>query len=102
MKSVGKAIKTDSGYKFEKDFYQQGYVYKYLGDLDLIDDDYPIYQSEYEEEDYETKATLKELCKGTKVNWLFLFETLDWAYAETTFYDLEENAEWFFNTEEVK
>jgi hypothetical protein len=91
METIGKAIKTQNGYKFIKEFYGQGHVYKYLGDLDLIDDNYPIYQSEHQEGDYETKATLKKLCKGSKVNWEFLFDMLDWAGAEATFECLNEN-----------
>lgn len=96
MKTIGKAIKTQNGYEFIKEFYGQGYIYKYLGNLNEIGDDYPIYSAEYQDNEYETKATLKKLCKGTAVNWEFLFETLDWACAETAFYELEENAEWFF------
>jgi hypothetical protein len=100
MNSVGKAIKTNNNYIFEKEFFQQGHIYKYLGDLDLIDDNYPIYQSEYqEEEEYETKETLKKLCKGTRVDWLFLFDMLDWACAESVFLELEDN-EWFFGDNE--
>lgn len=97
MESIGKAIKTDTGYTFDKKYHIQGVIYKFVGDLNTIDDDYPIYQSEYEENDYETKATLKKMCKGTKVNWKFLFEMLDWAYAETTLDCLQEIYEenWF-------
>lgn len=91
--TIGKAIKTDKGWVFEKEFYNQGYVYKFIGDLDTIDDDYPIYQSEYEETEYETKATLKKLCEGTKVDWLVLFDMLDWTYAETMLLELEESME---------
>jgi hypothetical protein len=89
--NIGKAIKTNNGYEFVKEYYQQGTVYKYMGDLDLVNDDYPIYQSEYQEEqEYETKATLKELVKGTNIDWLFLFDMLDWACAETVFLELTE------------
>jgi hypothetical protein len=89
--NIGKAIKTNKGYEFVKEYYQQGTVYKYMGDLDLVNDDYPIYQSEYQEEqEYETKATLKELVKGTNIDWLFLFDMLDWACAETVFLELTE------------
>lgn len=95
MNSVGKAIKTDNGWVFEKAFYGQGHIYKYLGDLSLVDDDYPIYSSEYQDNDYETKATLKKLCKGSKVDWEFLFSMLDWASAEATIYDLDEDIEVF-------
>jgi hypothetical protein len=96
METIGKAIKTNSGYTFEKDFYQQGYVYKYLGDLNLIDDNYPIYSAEYQDNDYETKATLQALCKDSNINWLFLFEMLDWQHADGLFYELEEGTDWFF------
>jgi hypothetical protein len=89
--NIGKAIKTNNGYEFVKEYYQQGTVYKYMGNLDLVNDDYPIYQSEYQEEqEYETKATLKELVKGTNIDWLFLFDMLDWACAETVFLELTE------------
>jgi hypothetical protein len=88
--NIGKAIKTNNGYEFVKEYYQQGTVYKYMGDLDLIDDDYPIYSAEYQDNEYETKATLKELVKGTDIDWLFLFDMLDWACAETVFLELTE------------
>jgi len=97
--NIGKAIKTDNGYEFVKQYYQQGVVYKYMGNLDLVDDNYPIYQSEYQEEEYETKATLKELCKDSNVDWLCLFDMLDWASAETVFLELEDN-EWFFGDDQ--
>jgi hypothetical protein len=94
MNSIGKAITTDKGWVFEKEFYQQqGYVYKYLGDLDLIDDDYPIYSSEFQENEYETKRTLKKLCEGSEVDWLVLFDMLEWTFAETMLFELEENME---------
>jgi hypothetical protein len=94
-KSIGKAIKTKKGYKFIKDFYQQGIIYKYMGDLDMIDDDYPIYSAEYQDNEYETKATLKELCKDSNLNWLFLFDMLDWQHADGLFYELED-CDWFY------
>lgn len=96
MNSIGKAIKTNNGWVFEKEFYGQGHIYKYLGDLNMVDDDYPIYSSENQDNEYETKATLKKLCEGSSIDWRFLFEILDWATAEATFLDIEENAEWFF------
>jgi hypothetical protein len=88
MKNIGKAIKTKKGYKFIKEFYQQGIIYKYMGDLSLIDNNYPIYQSEYQENDYETKTTLKKLCKGSKVNWLELFDLLDWQHSNSLFNEM--------------
>ena len=89
-KSIGKAIKTKKGYKFIKEFYQQGKVYKFMNDLDLVNDDYPIYSAEYQNNEYETKATLKKLCKGSKVNWLVLFNMLDWQHAASLFYELDD------------
>jgi hypothetical protein len=88
--NIGKAIKTNNGYEFVKEYYQQGTVYKYMGNLDLVDDNYPIYSAEYQDNEYETKATLKELVKGTNIDWLFLFDMLDWVCAETVFLELTE------------
>jgi hypothetical protein len=88
--NIGKAIKTNNGYEFVKEYYQQGFIYKYMGDLDMIDDHYPIYSAEYQDNEYETKATLKELCKGSNVDWLLLFDMLDWACAETVFLESTE------------
>jgi hypothetical protein len=85
MENIGKAIKTKNGYEFIKEYYQQGTIYKYMGDLDLIDDDYPIYSAEYQDNEYETKATLKELCKDSNVNWLELFDLLDWQHSDSLF-----------------
>jgi hypothetical protein len=93
--TIGKAIKTKKGYEFVKEFEGQGHIYKFIGDLDKIDDDYPIYSAEYQDNDYETKATLKELCKGSNVDWLFLFDLLDWQHAESLFYELDD-CDWFF------
>jgi hypothetical protein len=93
-KSIGKAIKTKQGYRFVKEFYGQGEMYKYLGDLDTIKDDYPIYSAEYQGNEYETKATLKELCKGSNVDWLMLFNMLDWQHADGLFWELNE-MDWF-------
>jgi hypothetical protein len=92
--NIGEAIKTKNGYKFIKEFYGEGTMYKYMGNLDLIDDDYPIYSAEYQDNEYETKATLKELCKYSNVNWLFLFDLLDWQHAGGLFYELDE-MDWF-------
>jgi hypothetical protein len=83
--NIGKAIKTNNGYEFVKEYYQQGTVYKYMGNLDLVDDNYPIYSAEYQDNEYETKATLKELCKGSNVNWLELFDLLDWQHSDSLF-----------------
>ena len=96
--NIGKAIKTNNGYEFVKEYYQQGVVYKYMGDLDLVDDDYPIYCDEYKDNEYETKATLKELCKGSNVNWLVLFDMLDWQHANSLFYELED-CDWFYGVQ---
>ena len=83
--NIGKAIKTNNGYEFVKEYYQQGTVYKYMGNLDLVDDNYPIYSAEYQDNEYETKATLKELCKCSNVNWLELFDLLDWQHSDSLF-----------------
>jgi hypothetical protein len=88
--NIGKAIKTKNGYKFTKDYYQQGTIYKYMGDLDTIKDDYPVYSAEYQGNQYETKATLKLLCKGSNVDWLVLFDMLDWQHADSLFCELNE------------
>ena len=88
MKNIGKAIKTTNGYEFIKEYYQQGTIYKYMGNLDLIDDDYPIYSAEYQDNEYETKATLKELCKDSNVNWLELFDLLDWQHSDSLFNEM--------------
>jgi hypothetical protein len=88
MKNIGKAIKTKNSYEFIKEYYQQGTIYKYMGDLDLIDDDYPIYSAEYQDNEYETKATLKELCKDSNVNWLELFDLLDWQHSNSLFNEM--------------
>jgi hypothetical protein len=93
--NIGKAIKTNNGYKFVKKYYQQGTVYKYMGNLDLVDDNYPIYSAEYQDNEYETKSTLKEFCKDSKVNWLVLFDMLDWQHADGLFYELED-CDWFY------
>ena len=85
MENIGKAIKTNNRYKFLKEYYQQGTIYKYMGDLDLVDDDYPIYSAEYQDNEYETKATLKELCKDSNVDWLELFDLLDWQHSDSLF-----------------
>jgi hypothetical protein len=94
METIGKAIKTKNGYRFIKEFWGQGHIYKFIGDLDKVSNDYPIYSAEYQDNDYETKATLKELCKGSNVNWLWLFDMLDWQHADGLFYELEE-CDWF-------
>jgi hypothetical protein len=94
MNTIGKAIKTKDGYTFIKEFENQGHIYKYIGNLDLIDDDYPIYVAEYQNEGYETKRTLKKLCEGSNVKWQSLLNLLDWQHAETLFYELEE-VDWF-------
>jgi hypothetical protein len=88
MKNIGKAIKTKNSYEFIKEYYQQGTIYKYMGNLDLIDDDYPIYSAEYQDNEYETKATLKELCKDSNVNWLELFDLLDWQHSDSLFNEM--------------
>lgn len=95
MKSIGKAIFKDGKWTFEKKFVWQGEFYKYTGDLDDIDDDYPIYSAEYQGDEYETKATLKRLCAGTNVDWRFLLSLLDWQHADSLFYELDD-MEWFF------
>lgn len=94
MQNVGKAIFQNGKWTFEKEFDWQGEYYKYMGDLDAIDDDYPIYSAEYQDDGYETKATLKKLCAGTNVDWRFLLSLLDWQHAESLFYELED-LEWF-------
>jgi len=88
MKNIGKAIKTRNGYKFIKEFWEQGHIYKFMGDLDKIDDDYPIYSAEYQDNDYETKRTLKEMCEGSKVDWLELFDLLNWQHANSLFNEM--------------
>jgi hypothetical protein len=94
IKNIGKAIKTKNGYRFVKEFWGQGHVYKFMGDLDKVSNDYPIYSAEYQDNEYETKATLKKLVKGTKIDWRFIFEMLDWACAETLFLELTD-CDWF-------
>jgi hypothetical protein len=93
--TIGKAILKNGKWTFEKEFWGQGEVYKYLGDLNDVDDDYPIYSAEYQENEYETKSTLKKLCKGSKVDWEILFDLLDWQHADGLFYELDE-IHWFF------
>jgi hypothetical protein len=93
METIGKAIKTKNGYRFIKEFWGQGHIYKFIGDLDKVSNDYPIYSAEYQDNDYETKATLKELCKNSNLNWLRLFDMLDWQDAEGLFYELQRD--WF-------
>jgi hypothetical protein len=92
-KTIGKAIKTKYGYRFIKQFENQGHIYKYIDDLNKIDNNFPIYQAEYQQgsKNYETKATLKKLCKGSKVKWQFLLALLDWQHAETLVYELIDN-----------
>jgi hypothetical protein len=95
MKNIGKAIKTRYGYEFVKEFWEQGHIYKFMGDLNKVSDDYPIYSAEYQDNRYETKSSLKKMCEGSKVNWKLLFDLLDWQHAETLFYELDES-DWFF------
>ena len=92
-KTIGKAIKTKYGYRFIKRYENQGVIYKYIDDLKKIDNNYPIYQAEYQQgsKNYETKATLKRLCKGSSLKWQFLLSMLDWQHAETLTYELIEN-----------
>lgn len=93
METIGKAYKTKSGWKFKKEYFGQGTIYKYMDDLAKIDDDFPIYSGEYDENDYETKRSLQEMCKGSCVNWELLFEVLDWSTAESAFLEMNETCE---------
>lgn len=93
--TIGKAIKTRKGYTFIKEYDWQGEYYKYIGDLDLIDDDYPVYSAEYQGNDYETKTTLKKLCEGSKIKWQDLLSMLDWQHAESLFYELDDTDDLF-------